>query len=234
VARARAGRPRSRVVEAIAVLLLARPMRAAEIAQALGYPVNYVTSYLSYWRVRGLFDYENGFWRLTEEGARFAQSIVEREVSERLDQYVALARSILSGGGQVKRAVNSERGVPGAGGSSGSQRFTAAQTSSSRGEQLEAERLVCAEALLEALDLGEDEREVFEHLLTHYLKWGSTYTYVEPLEEELSADRSWLLKVLRSLQSKGLVYIYNDRRLGTRIGLSRKVKTYMEQCTRSS
>ncbi len=222
-------RPRSRVVEAIAVLLLARPMRAAEIAQALGYPVNYVTSYLSYWRVRGLFEYENGFWRLTERGVRFAQSVLEREVSERVSQYVALARSIL-GGEQVGRAANREGGEPAVTSSSGAQRFTAARTGAAGGEPLEGDRLVCAEALLEALDLTEEEREVLDQLLTHYLKWGTTYTYVEALEEALSADRAWLLRVLRSLQSKGLIYIYSDRRLGVRVGLSRRVKAYMERC----
>ena len=225
------GRPRSRVVEAIAVLLLARPMRAAEIAQALGLPVNYVTSYLSYWKVRGLFTYENGFWRLTEEGVEYAKTILEREVGERVTQFVTLARSILAGG-KVRETVNGETGVTAPPGSSGSQWFTATRTSESGGKPLGADVALCGEALVEELDLNSEEKEVLEHLLIHYARWGMTYTYIDNLEEQLGADRAWLLRVLRSLQSKGLIYIYTDRRLGVRIGLSKRVKAFIEACTR--
>ncbi len=223
-------RPRSRVVEAIAVLLLARPMRAAEIAQVLGYPVNYVTSYLSYWRVRGLFTYENGFWKLTPEGERFAKNILARESAERLAQYAALAKSIISSSNEpISSAVNGKVVLHAPKPSSSFQQFTVELTSKKNSEPQEA-RYLCVEALLEAVELNDEEREVFEHMLNHYIKWGSTYTYIDSIEEALNADRAWLLRILRSLQSKGLLYIYNDRRLGTRIGLSKKVKTFLNKC----
>ena len=227
--------PRSRLVEAIAVLLLARPMRAAEIAQALGYSSRYVSSYLSYWRTRGLFEYENGFWTLTEAGEEYARNIVEREMNTRVSQYTALARSILSSR-LSSVAENVEQAMKGKGQgrarvqSGGSQYFIATKTVGSNNKQQGPSPALCARALLESLDLSEDERTVLESLLHHYVKWGSTYTYLDHLEKELDADRTWLLAVLRALQAKRIVYLYSDRRLGMRVGLARRLRSFLEEC----
>ncbi len=226
-------RPRSRIVEAIAILLLSRPMRAAEIAQLLGYPVNYVTSYLSYWKVRGLFDYEHGFWKLTPEGEKFARNILARETSEKTAQYAALAKTILAGSEQVRRTINDKNEFQRYSPPSRIQQFTADLTNTVNSKRQDTVA-ICVEALLETIELEEEEKEVMEYMLLHYAKWGSTYTYIENLEDSLQADRVWLLRILRSLQSKGLVYIYMDRRLGTRIGLSKKVKEYLKQCESSA
>ncbi|KSW12279.1 hypothetical protein CF15_05890 [Pyrodictium occultum] len=229
------GGPRSKLVEAIAVLLLARPMRAAEIAQVVGKPTRYVSSYLSYWRTRGLFDYENGFWVLTPQGEDYAKSILEREMNSRIAQYAALARQILSGSNtQVSQAANNN-GAGGAGEQSGRvQPFIATHTINLDKKQQERILAACIRALLEELEIGEDERQVLETLLDHYRRWGMTYMYLDQLEKELEADRVWLVGVLRGLQTKGLVYLYSDRRLGMRIGLSKRVKGAIAACTRTA
>ncbi len=223
--------PRSRIVEAIAVLLLARPMRAAEIASALGYPTRYVSSYLSYWKTRGLFDYENGFWTLTDEGEEYARSIVEKELNSRVAQYAALAKKILLEQEKISLAVNDKATTPVAHGSGRLLPFTATSNVKRDKKRLDtAPRRRCAEALLTELELSADERTVLEALLGHYVQWGSTYTYLDHLEQELEADRVWLLGVLRLLQAKQLVYIYTDRRLGVRVGLSRRLRNALRDC----
>lgn len=231
----RRGGPRSRIVEAIAVLLLARPMRAAEIAEALGYPTRYVSSYLSYWRTRGLFDYENGFWTLTDEGEEYARSIVEREMNSRVAQYAALARKLLEGPPteQVPAAMNRKTRRRHSKQSGEALQFIAT-SKDARGNEGQSLRRACIQALLAELEeLSSDERQVLEALLHHYERWGSTYTYLDHLEKELEADRIWLLGVLRLLQAKKLVYIYNDRRLGVRVGLSRKLRETLTGCSRA-
>ncbi len=231
----RRGGPRSRIVEAIAVLLLARPMRAAEIAEALGYPTRYISSYLSYWRTRGLFDYENGFWTLTDEGEEYARSIVEREMNSRVAQYAALARKLLQEppAEPVSVATNYKAGRRRSKQSGGVLQFTAT-ASGKRGNERQGLRRACVQAVLAELeDLSSDERQVLEALLHHYERWGSTYTYLDHLEKELEADRIWLLGVLRLLQAKKLVYIYNDRRLGVRVGLSKKLRETLTECSRA-
>ena len=231
----RGGGPRSRLVEAIAVLLLARPMRAAEIAEVLGYSSRYVSSYLSYWRTRGLFDYENGYWTLTDAGEEYARNIVEREMNTRVSQYTALARSILGSqpGGlaeNVTQAMNNKRRGRARVQSGGSQPFIAGKTFSVDNKRQGPSPALCARALLENLELDEDERTVLEALLQHYVKWGSTYTYLDHMEKELDADRGWLLAVLRALQAKRIVYLYTDRRLGMRVGLARRLRSFLEEC----
>jgi hypothetical protein len=42
------------------------------------------------------------------------------------------------------------------------------------------------------------------------------------------------MKVLRELQSKGLIYIYTDPRLGVRVGFSKNIKYQLETCTNTS
>ncbi len=231
----RRGGPRSKLVEAIAVLLLAKPMRAAEIAEVLGYNSRYISSYLSYWKTRGLFDYENGFWVLTEEGEDFAKSVAEREMNSRVSQYAALAQSILSraasSGEQVRETINGKKKRAGRRQSSGVLPFIASTTRTGGNKRQRSVARSCTKAILAELDeLSEDENTVLEALLDHYTKWGSTYTYIDHLEKQLDADRVWLMNVLRMLQSKKLVYIYTDRRLGIRVGLSKRLREVLEAC----
>ncbi len=226
-------KPRSKLVEAIAVLLLAKPMRASEIAQVLGKPTRYISSYLSYWKTRGLFDYDNGFWILTPSGEDFARNILEREMNTRVAQYAALARQILfsNQGENIMQAMKDKK-EPALGSGSGQFQPFIADLINKRGNKIQKKRpkKLCIRAIIEDLELDEDEKIVMEALMEHYIKWNMTYTYLDQLERQLEADRAWLLTVLRSLQAKGLIYIYNDKRLGTRIGLSKNTKKYLALC----
>ncbi len=226
-------RPRSKLVEAIAVLLLAKPMRASEIAQVLGKPTRYISSYLSYWKTRGLFDYDNGFWILTPDGEEFARNILEREMNSRVAQYAALARQILFSeqSENILATIKGKKELAPDAGSGQLQSFIAGliNTSDNKRQKRRPKKL-CIRAIIEDLELDEDEKIVMEALMEHYVKWNMTYTYLDHLEKQLEADRTWLLAVLRSLQAKGLIYIYNDRRLGTRIGLSKNTKKYLMLC----
>ncbi len=228
--------PRSRLVEAIAVLLLARPMRAAEIAEVLGYSTRYISSYLSYWRVRGLFEYENGYWTLTIEGEDYARTIVEKEMNTRVAQYAALAKKIISDNYKTKTIQQTIKDKDETGESTLSgkiQSFIVVQTNKRKKKRQDKPPIkACINALLNTLELEEDEQSVLEALLNHYEKWGSTYTYLDHLEKELEADRTWLLSIARILQAKKLIYIYTDKRLGIRIGFSKKLRNYLELCSR--
>ncbi len=230
------GKPRSKLVEAIAVLLLARPMRAAEIAQILGYPVRYISSYLSYWRTRGLFEYENGFWTLTPQGEEYARTILAREMDTRLHQYAALARQLLASHTinthlQSRQTINDKDRATRTLQSSQLLSFIAGQTSERDKKRQNLQPVTCLNMLVEEADLTIDEKEVLKTLINHYAQWGTTYIYLDQLEEQLGADRAWLLRVLRSLQTKGLIYIYNDKRLGTRIGFSKRLRSLISSCS---
>ncbi len=230
-ARPRTG-PRSRLVDAIMVLLLSRPMRSAEIARILGYETKYVSSYLSYWRTRGYVEYLDGYWSLTPKGEEYAERVLERETSEEADRMALIARRILSQSSeQVKPAINDKSRGRGAGTPRKSLSFTVDSTIK-RGNELQ-DRARRAKCILEILapDLDQDEFEALSSLLAHYAKWGSTYLYLDNLAEAMNADYTWLLRVMRRLQSKGIVYIYTDPRLGIRVGLTKSTKDMLEACS---
>ena len=217
--------PRSKLVEAIAVLLYSKPMRSSEIAEILGFNSRYIASYLSYWRVRGLFDYRDGYWMLTDKGREYARRVIERYTGGN-NPYTLLAQ-------QIALARNSKTPYHPPGQYHSSLQFLAASTNSVDDEQ--QKRRVCAESALKQLymNLDEEEREIFEKLTAHYVRWGKTYMYLDQLQRELNADMQWLVALLRSLQSKNLIYIYHDRRMGVRIGFSKSVRQMLDKCLSS-
>lgn len=221
------GGPRSRVVDAIFLLLLSRPMRSGEIAGLLGYSSRYVSSYLSYWKARGYVDQESGLWFLTEKGEEYARAIYERE-TKREDEFTALAQKILTS--RVKPAMKDRRRDLEAESSQGSLSFIADKKDKA-GNELQ-ERVSVSSCVLKAIKdhIAEEELEVIMGLLSHYARWGTTYMYVDQLQERMGADYSWLMRALRGLQSKGLIYIYTDPRLGMRIGFSKTLKSHIERC----
>ncbi len=232
--RGKKGGPRSKLVEAIAVLLLSRPLRSAEIAQILGFTPRYISSYLSYWKTRGLFAYDNGFWMLTPLGEDFARNVIQREMDEKLHHYTTLALRLISSQNtkMVSRTRKDKRVLRREKVSSGFQQFIVTQTSTVDNKQQDvALFLLCMEKAINDEGLTTDEQEVLNTIINHYIKWGTTYLYLDQLEELMEADRAWLLKTLRLLQAKGLIYIYNDRRLGTRIGFSRKIRQAIAVCS---
>ncbi len=230
--RGRPGGPRSRLVDAIMVLLLSRPMRSAEIARILGYETRYVSSYLSYWKARGYVEYENGYWTLTPRGEDYAHMVLERETSEEADRMASIARRILSQPSLTgKPARNRKKSGQGGAIRGESLSFTASQTNLGGNELQEREQR--AKCMLKVLqpDLDQEEFEALASLLAHYVKWGSTYIYLDNLAEAMQADYRWLLRVMRRLQSKGIVYIYTDPRLGIRVGLTKSSKEMLQACT---
>ncbi|MCX8195744.1 MAG: replication initiator protein WhiP [Acidilobaceae archaeon] len=225
--RERRGGPRSRLVDAIFLLLLSRPMRSGEIAGLLEKNSQYVSSYLSYWKARGYVEYEAGLWRLTPKGETYAREIYERESREE-DEYAALAYKVL--GLHVKPAKKGKREEASSGGSGGALQFLAEQKG--KGSNKLQERVAASTCALNAMKehVSEGELEVIMSLFSHYVRWGTTYMYVDQLQERMGADFAWLMRTLRELQSKGLVYLYTDPRLGMRVGFSKGLKAQIERC----
>ncbi len=219
--------PRSKLVEAIAVLLYSRPMRASEIAEVLGKPTRYVSSYLSYWRTRGLFEYRDGYWMLTEKGVEYAKRVIERYTRSIEAGYALLAQQIIASARNDKTGYHEpgqyQRALP----------FLAADTGEVGNEK--QRRRHCTEAILEALraSLETDEAEVLNAIAAHYVQWGKTYLYLDQLQRQLDADPRWLMSILRELQAKNLIYIYHDRRLGVRIGFSKTLRDQLDKCLSS-
>ncbi len=213
--------PRSKLVEAIAVLLYSRPMRSSEIAEVLGFNSRYIASYLSYWRVRGLFEYRDGYWMLTEAGREYARRVIERYTSGE-NPYEILARQIAARDGKTRyhQPGQYRQSLP----------FLATGTDGSDGEQ--QRRRACIDAVLGPLlaELEDDEKEVVDRLAEHYARWGKTYLYLDQLQRMLDADPRWLMTLLRELQSKNLIYIYHDRRMGIRIGFSKNIRSQLDKC----
>ena len=96
------GGPRSKLVDAILVLLLARPMKAAEIAEVLSKEPKYVSSYLSYWKSRGYVGYGLGTWYLTPKGEDYARQVAEAQRDERFNEFMALAQRLMSSASQTR------------------------------------------------------------------------------------------------------------------------------------
>jgi len=230
--RRRSSGPRSRLVDAIMVLLLSRPLRAAEIAEVFELESKYVSSYLSYWKTRGLVEYDQGFWYLTPEGEEYARSVVERARSTADSEYERLARSLVGPGipYNVRQTRKDKRAVLKKEKSRESQSFIVGKTFSSYNKKQDRlSRVICVQASLKDM-LDEEEFEIMNFLLMHYSKWGSTYIYLDQMQERLKAEYTWLLRRIRGLQTKNLLYVYTDPRLGIRIGLSKKIKEMLQSC----
>jgi DNA-binding MarR family transcriptional regulator len=223
------GGPRSRLVDAIMILLLSKPMRSSEIAGILGYETKYISSYLSYWKTRGYVEYNSGFWFLTPKGEDYAREVAERETDEKFDRLAALAQRILASE-PVRRTINNKKSLPREQKRGAPLSFIAGLKG--RPDNKLQERATAAACFLSTLkpDLTEDELEVLTALLSNYTKWGSTYMYLDQLAELIDADYKWILQIARSLQTKNIIYIYTDPRLGLRIGLTKPAKELLEEC----
>ncbi|MCE4609437.1 MAG: replication initiator protein WhiP [Desulfurococcales archaeon] len=224
------GGPRSKLVDAIMVLLLSKPMRSAEIAGILGLDSRYVASYLSYWKTRGYVEYNSGFWFLTEKGEEYAQEVAERASDEKFDRLTLLAQRILASE-SINPTRKHKRKTISTVEEKDSLSFIAALKR--KPENKLQERAQTAACVIDVLknELDDDELELFTALLSHYTKWGNTYMYLDQIADLLKADYKWLLRTARSLQTKNLIYIYTDPKLGMRIGLSKQAKELLEECS---
>jgi hypothetical protein len=226
------GGPRSKVIEAALVLLLSKPMRAAEIAGVIGVETKYISSYLSYWKTRGYLEYSNGLWYLTPKGEDYAKNIVERTLATRFNEYVTIAKQLL---GEKKYATrNNKKTRQPSHKTSEILSFIAKQTYQRDNEpQKQSIQLtdVDPQCIIQELkgNLTPEEVEVLEVLAENYATWGSSYMYLDQIQEKLQADMPFILRVVRNLQTKQIVYIYDDRRLGVRVGFTRKIKRLISE-----
>ncbi len=221
------GGPRSKLVEAILVLLLSKPLRSADIGRALGLESKYVSSYLSYWKIRGLVYNEHGLWYLTPEGEEYARQVLNNIMSTKFNEYLIIAKQILASSNiptiNYKKREKAEKR---------SQDFLSFIVDLKGKTDNKQERIEKAKCVLQSLQehLTSDEQEVLKHILNHYAEWGSTYLYLDQLQEQLNADTQWIFKIIRSLQTKQLLYIYTDQRMGIRVGFSKKLKELLSAC----
>ncbi|MFP3227914.1 MAG: replication initiator protein WhiP [Caldisphaera sp.] len=222
------GGPRSKLVDAILILLISRPMRSNEIAQYLNKETKYISSYLSYWKERGFVEYDMGLWYLTPKGEDFAREIISKTSDEKFNEFVALAQKVA--GELIKKTINDKNNISEKGKTKESLSFIVNKTNSADNKrQNRVSQVACVlQQLKDSID--EEEMEITSFLLTHYAKYGVTYVYLDQITERLNADYNWLLKRLRNLQSKGILYIYTDPRLGIRVGLTRNLKDMLRNC----
>ena len=221
------GSPRSKLVEAIILLLYARPLRTVEISANLGYETKYISSYLSYWRKKGLVYQEGGRWHLSRKGEDLAKELLEAYNSSKFKEMLVLAKQILSDK-QVNQTVNNKNEIKEDKNKQKVLLFIGEKTSKDNKKQQEHNLTDCIKEVLNKLD--EDENEILKYLLNKYIEWGTTYIYFDQLQEELKADTSWILKVLKGLQTKRLLYIYQDPKMGIRIGLAKSFKELLNNC----
>lgn len=230
--------PRSRVVEAILLLLYIRPMRSSEISKLLSKQTKLVSSYLSYWRGRGYVSYRSGYWFLTKQGEEHVKTVIEAlaiPITTPQD-VVLLAQKLINE--QVQHTINNWIQPKTAHYNTEIQKFIDKNTNTKVGKQNYRETsseilqkaLNCVTKILESKDLLEDEMMVMNMLIKHYVEWGSTYLYLDQIAEELHYQISELTSILRKLQSKRLVYLYTDRRIGVRVGLGKSFKHILDHC----
>ncbi|MUN27965.1 replication initiator protein WhiP [Sulfuracidifex metallicus] len=221
------GAPRSKIVEAISVLLLARPLRASEIAANLGFEAKYISSYLSYWRKKGLVYQEGGKWHLTTSGELFAKEVITNYNNSRFKEMVVFAKQILSND-QVKPSINNKDVQKTDKNEKEVLSFIEDKTNKANKKQQKSNLEECLRDLTEKLN--QEENELIKFLLDKYKQWGSTYLYMDQIQEELKADNVWLFRILKGLQTKRLVYLYQDPKLGLRIGFTQSFKKRIEEC----
>ncbi|MEM3195560.1 MAG: replication initiator protein WhiP [Metallosphaera sp.] len=218
--------PRSKLMEAILVLLHARPLRTSEISSNLGYETKYVSSYLSYWKRKGLIYQEGGRWYLTPQGESLAASIIDSYSNSRFKEMLVIAKQML--GEQVKGSMNNKNRQSNQKEDESVLSFIESKTKSKVNKSQKLDPTVCLSDISEKLD--KDERDILFFLLERYKQWGSTYVYIDQLQDEYKADSAWLFRVLRGLQTKRILYLYNDPKLGFRIGFSQNVKRKLDSC----
>jgi len=229
--------PRSRFVEAILLLLYARPMRSSEIAKIIGKNSKLISSYLSYWKTRGYVGYRSGYWTLTKQGEEYVKILIESLGVPVLSPQavVLLAHKLISE--QVQPTINNWAQLKRNQQETEIQQFAVSKSGSKVGKQTQQVQpsvlqraLNCVTKILESKDLLEDEMTILNHLIKHYIEWGSTYLYLDQISEELHYQVQELMTILRKLQSKRLLYLYTDRRFGIRVGLGKSFKQLLDQC----
>lgn len=229
--------PRSRIVDAIFLLLYLRPMRSSEVASIVGRSSKLVSSYLSYWKSRGYVDYRSGYWLLSKIGEEYVKTFIESLGVPILApaDVVRLAQKLINEpdfntvNNWIQQNSPQEK--------TEIQQFTEKKTGSKVGKQYtEAQKnnlvktLECVTKILSSKDLVEEEMQILNFMIKHYIEWNSTYMYLDQMAEELHYPNNELISILRKLQSKKLVYLYTDTRFGIRVGLGKSFKQLLDMC----
>ncbi|ADM28091.1 conserved hypothetical protein [Ignisphaera aggregans DSM 17230] len=231
--------PRSRIVNAILLLLYMRPMKSSEIASIIGKNTKLVSSYLSYWKVRGYVVYRAGYWSLTKSGEEYVKIFLESlgipvlsprdvvQLAQKLTREQDLSTInnwILAQRSQEETEIQSFTGRQ-------TESYVGKQEPKPTSEEINRKAIECASKILRSKDLLEDEMTVLSYLIKHYVEWNSTYVYLDQISEELHYPNNELVSILRKLQTKKLIYLYTDRRFGIRVGLGRTFKQLLDSCT---
>ncbi|MCS7111103.1 MAG: hypothetical protein N3E36_06835 [Sulfolobales archaeon] len=233
--------PRSRVVDAVLLMLYLRPMRSREIASIIGKTSKLVSSYLSYWRSRGYVGYRSGYWFLTKTGEGYVKTFLESLSIPILTptDVVQLAQKLINE--PDFSTINSWIQQDSHQKETEIQQFTEKRTDSKVGKQYSVsdpqkggiiKALECVTRILASKDLVEEESQILNFMIKHYVEWNSTYMYLDQIAEELHYPNSELVAILRRLQSKKLVYLYTDTRFGIRVGLGKSFKQLLDMCIR--
>ncbi len=229
--------PRSRVVEAILLLLYVKPMKSSEIASLLGKKTKLISSYLSYWKSKNYVTFKTGYWFLTRKGEEYVKTLLSTLNIAVFSPHdvVRLAQKLISE--PVLETANSWKKQYEKQEETEIQQFVVAKTGSFVGkpntktsENIIEKALKCLEKIISSKDLLEDETNVLTHLVKHYAEWGSTYLYIDQISEELHYPSNELMLILRKLQTKKLIYMYTDKRFGIRVGLGKSLKQLLDAC----
>jgi len=86
----------------------------------------------------------------------------------------------------------------------------------------------------EITKISRDEEELLKIVLENYLLNRKGYTYADILVEDYGYNINELKRLVKRLQVKDLMYIFRDRMLGIRIGLSDRAKAIADQVLSSS
>ncbi|WP_062420050.1 hypothetical protein [Sulfolobus acidocaldarius] len=194
--------PRSKLMEAVMILLLARPMCIRDRYQ------------------------EAGRWHLSRVGEDLAKEILESKNNTKFTEYLAIAKELYNE--KVKQTINDKTKKKDNKDRKEFLLFIDQQTSQDVNKRQNKEPEVCIEEVLEKLDA--DEKDLVSFLLKKYKEWGATYVYLDQLQEEYGADSGWLFRVLRKLQTKRILYLYHDPKLGLRIGFTQSLKDKLNEC----
>jgi Mn-dependent DtxR family transcriptional regulator len=234
--------PRSRIVEAILLTLYLRPMRSYEIASIIGKNSKLVSSYLSYWKSRGYVEYRSGYWILTKIGEEYVKTFIEALGIPILapTDVVQLAQKLINE--PDFNAINNWIQQYSPQKETKIQQFIEHKIDSKVGKQDNINKqkndlmkaLDCVTKILSTKDLDEEENQILNFMIKHYIEWSSTYMYLDQIAEELHYPSSELLNILRKLQSKRLVYLYTDTRFGIRVGLGKSFKQLLDMCIKNT
>ncbi|MEM0490850.1 MAG: helix-turn-helix domain-containing protein [Ignisphaera sp.] len=232
--------PRSRVVEAILLLLYVKPMKSSEIAKILNKSSKLISSYLSYWKTRRYVVYRTGYWMLTKLGEEHVKTLLESigvPIATPRD-VVLLAHKLINE--QIHTTINNKNKLKNTPYSTEIQQFIVSETAKNVGKHSHntstdtkttlEKALSCVKKVLETKDLLEEEITILNYLIKHYVEWSSTYLYLDQIADELHYPSHELMNILRKLQTKKLVYLYTDRRFGIRVGLGKSFKYILDQC----